>query len=128
MVCVCSIRGFAEFLVSPYSRLRLHLNIRIVHKMFCSIQITLKLHANYIHPFSTLQRSGANSLRVVLVIFWMLKNILCILRMFRHKRNRLYYEPLEWFIIIIRWRNEHILHSVNNSETCAIHLNIWWDI
>ena len=75
-----------------YSRLCLRLNIRRVRKMFChgNIQISLELHANYIHPSFTLQRSGTNSLLVVPVIFRMFKNILRMLRMFKRKRNRLY--------------------------------------
>ena len=54
---------------SRYSQLRLRLNIRRARKMFCSIQISLEIHANYIRPSFTLQRSGANSMRAVPVIF-----------------------------------------------------------
>ena len=32
------------------------------------------------------------------------------------------FEPLLLFMII-RWRNGHILQSIKNHETCAVHLN-----
>ena len=40
---------------------QLRLNIRRVRKMSSNIQRSLELHANYIRPSFTLQRSGANS-------------------------------------------------------------------
>ena len=41
------------------------LNIRRVRKMFCDIQISLKLHANHLRPTFTGQRVNVNGLRVV---------------------------------------------------------------